>query len=505
MRSRARSAVEADGGDRDGVDLGVDGDRDDAGSAATTGDGRPTRLVGSGRAPPTRPSSTSSADEGGDGRAVEPVTAVSRARESGPSRCTRPSTLERLRRCTPSKVPLGLPRVHSRCGRAGPRRRAEFVALDAKSSATYIRHVQITFDVEVETFERFNDEQTQHHEARHARVPRPGSRSASLTGVQRRRREATMRGRRRHPHLVAQRHHRPPPQGLGGGGHRVRSGAPRRHRRADRLPERGPAAHAHPERPRTPATRRTSSRCGPAASLRDQVENGYLHAARRRDRGRHDRERRRDREPLAGRRRALRRPVHLRHRGLLVQHRPVRAGGHRRAARRRSTSSARRREAQGRGHRPDRRRRGRQVAGGALVVPVRAALLLARDAGRPPRPSSTSATSASVEAGEELEDFLAIEPFQEGFLGTSAQQGAGSSAGLVANGQAAMELMGHWNAGVIGGLTPDQKPPEFLGWFPSPASTAPDGDPTRSLGGGDGYGCSRRGAEGVRRAPRRTS
>lgn len=95
-----------------------------------------------------------------------------------------------------------------------------------------------------------------------------------------------------------------------------------------------------------------------------------------------------------------------------------------------------------------------------------------------------------VEAGEQLEDFLAIEPFQEGYLGTPAQTGAGSSAGLVANGQAAMELMGHWNAGVIGGLTPDQEIPEFLGWFPFPAIEGSDGDPTAALGGGDGFGCS---------------
>lgn len=95
-----------------------------------------------------------------------------------------------------------------------------------------------------------------------------------------------------------------------------------------------------------------------------------------------------------------------------------------------------------------------------------------------------------VEAGEQLEEFLAIEPFQEGFLGTPAQQGAGSSAGLIANGQAAMELMGHWNAGVIGGLTADQQVPEFLGWFPFPGIPDAAGDPTSALGGGDGYGCS---------------
>lgn len=95
-----------------------------------------------------------------------------------------------------------------------------------------------------------------------------------------------------------------------------------------------------------------------------------------------------------------------------------------------------------------------------------------------------------VEAGEQLQAFIGIDPFQEGFLGTPAQQGAGSSAGLVANGQASMELMGHWNAGVIGGLTPDEQVPPFLAWFPFPGIPGSAGDPTATLGGGDGFGCS---------------
>lgn len=98
--------------------------------------------------------------------------------------------------------------------------------------------------------------------------------------------------------------------------------------------------------------------------------------------------------------------------------------------------------------------------------------------------------SCWIDAGNELEEFIASEPFQDGFLGTPAQTGAGSSAGLVANGQAAMELMGHWNAGVIGGLTPDEEVPPFLGWFPFPSIEGSAGDPNAALGGGDGFGCS---------------
>src|SRR5262245_39675729 len=74
-----------------------------------------------------------------------------------------------------------------------------------------------------------------------------------------------------------------------------------------------------------------------------------------------------------------------------------------------------------------------------------------------------------VKAGTDLQTFLGTQPFQKDFLGTSGQVGAGSSAGLVANGKAGMELMGHWNGGVMGTLTPDKKQPNFLGWFPFPS------------------------------------
>jgi raffinose/stachyose/melibiose transport system substrate-binding protein len=97
--------------------------------------------------------------------------------------------------------------------------------------------------------------------------------------------------------------------------------------------------------------------------------------------------------------------------------------------------------------------------------------------------------SCFTQAGTDLAKFNATQPFQAGFLGTPAQTGAGSSAGLVANGKAAMELMGTWDPGVMGGLTPDKKVPSFLGWFPFP-STGGKGDPSAQLGGGDGFSCS---------------
>ena len=95
-----------------------------------------------------------------------------------------------------------------------------------------------------------------------------------------------------------------------------------------------------------------------------------------------------------------------------------------------------------------------------------------------------------IAAGEDLESFAATEPFNEGFLTTTAQQGAGSSAGLVANHQAAMELMGAWNPGVIASLTPDEKPLADLSWFPFPEVDGGNGEPGSILGGVDGYSCS---------------
>lgn len=94
-----------------------------------------------------------------------------------------------------------------------------------------------------------------------------------------------------------------------------------------------------------------------------------------------------------------------------------------------------------------------------------------------------------TKAGEDLQDFAATEPFNDGYLTTTAQQGAGSSAGLIANHQAAMELMGAWDPGVIANLTPEQEPLADLGWFPFPAVDGGAGDPTAMMGGVDGFSC----------------
>ena len=77
-----------------------------------------------------------------------------------------------------------------------------------------------------------------------------------------------------------------------------------------------------------------------------------------------------------------------------------------------------------------------------------------------------------TKAGDDLKAFADTDPFNKGFLTTSAQQGAGSSAGQLANHKAAMELMGAWEPGVVASLTPNGKSLPDLGWFPFPAARA---------------------------------
>jgi multiple sugar transport system substrate-binding protein/raffinose/stachyose/melibiose transport system substrate-binding protein len=95
-----------------------------------------------------------------------------------------------------------------------------------------------------------------------------------------------------------------------------------------------------------------------------------------------------------------------------------------------------------------------------------------------------------TKAGEDLNDFAGTEPFNNGYLTTTAQQGAGSSAGLLANHQAAMELMGAWEPGVVASLTPDEKPLSDLGWFSFPSVDGGKGDASAMMGGVDGFSCS---------------
>src|SRR3712207_8085483 len=62
---------------------------------------------------------------------------------------------------------------------------------------------------------------------------------------------------------------------------------------------------------------------------------------------------------------------------------------------------------------------------------------------------------------------------------------------LLATGQVAMELTGHWEPGVMQGLTEDgQGLGAKTGWFPFPAVEGGEGDPEAQLGGGDAWAVS---------------
>ncbi len=98
--------------------------------------------------------------------------------------------------------------------------------------------------------------------------------------------------------------------------------------------------------------------------------------------------------------------------------------------------------------------------------------------------------SCYAKASTDLAAFLKTSPFQTGFLGTSSQQGAGSSAGLVAAGKAAMELQGDWDPSVMEGVSTNKKLASELGWFPFPQTPGSAGSQTAVLGGGDGFSCT---------------
>jgi raffinose/stachyose/melibiose transport system substrate-binding protein len=96
-----------------------------------------------------------------------------------------------------------------------------------------------------------------------------------------------------------------------------------------------------------------------------------------------------------------------------------------------------------------------------------------------------------VQAGDVIDDLLATEPFNAGFLSTPAQEGATSASGQLATGKVAMELQGHWEPGVMQGLTDDGKGlGDKTGWFPFPAVDGGQGDPADALGGGDAWAVS---------------
>lgn len=91
---------------------------------------------------------------------------------------------------------------------------------------------------------------------------------------------------------------------------------------------------------------------------------------------------------------------------------------------------------------------------------------------------------AFIRAGEVLQELVAMDVFQSGFLGATW----GDEATAMANGAAAMDLMGQWAPGAFrenseDGTGLDGK----LGWFPFPAIPEGAGGAVDALGGGNGF------------------
>lgn len=96
-----------------------------------------------------------------------------------------------------------------------------------------------------------------------------------------------------------------------------------------------------------------------------------------------------------------------------------------------------------------------------------------------------------VRAGDDVERLVADAPFNKGFLSTPAQSGPTSASGLLATGKVAMEMQGHWEPGVMQGLTEDGAGlGDDLGWFAFPSVEGGEGDPAAALGGGDAWAVS---------------
>lgn len=89
-----------------------------------------------------------------------------------------------------------------------------------------------------------------------------------------------------------------------------------------------------------------------------------------------------------------------------------------------------------------------------------------------------------VEAGAKLQELIALEPFEDGFLGLSWPD----EQVQMASSKAAMDLMGQWAPGAFKDASVDKKGlGDKLGWFPFPAVEGGAGDTADALGGGNGF------------------
>jgi raffinose/stachyose/melibiose transport system substrate-binding protein len=100
-----------------------------------------------------------------------------------------------------------------------------------------------------------------------------------------------------------------------------------------------------------------------------------------------------------------------------------------------------------------------------------------------------------IQAGEMVQQLVAAEPFQPGFLAANWDAPDGE-AGLMANQQASMDLMGQWAPGTFRthagvDITAGEELPWSLGWAPFPAVEGGAGVESDVFGGGDGFAVGR--------------
>jgi raffinose/stachyose/melibiose transport system substrate-binding protein len=88
-----------------------------------------------------------------------------------------------------------------------------------------------------------------------------------------------------------------------------------------------------------------------------------------------------------------------------------------------------------------------------------------------------------VEAGTKLQELVALEPFQEGFLGAVHDD----MQAAFGNGKAAMELSGQWAPSTQAANSADQKGVQNLGLFGFPEVEGGAGAGTDVVGGGNGF------------------
>ncbi len=89
-----------------------------------------------------------------------------------------------------------------------------------------------------------------------------------------------------------------------------------------------------------------------------------------------------------------------------------------------------------------------------------------------------------VEAGAKLQELMALEPFQDGFLGATWPD----EQVVMATSKAAMDLMGQWAPGAFKDASVDKLGlGDRLGWFPFPAVEGGAGGAADALGGGNGF------------------